>query len=524
MAKYLDDSGLAHFWGNTKEKIEEEVSDEATARSAADSSLSSAIAVERARIDTIASLPSGSTAGDAELIDIRVGADGVTYSSAGNAVRTQFQNVGIVPEYVKQYNSARGNQITTSHIFDSVMFYANTTMPFQATFPDVVTIENYGSYLATSSVARITEPVRVRNGDGSLIYNIKCLNVDSETGTAGIMHVFGKDGKYLRQVQRNVMAARATTFLADEYYAMFVEYPNVYKNIKWYALSEDFETVYTVGPNGNWKTFTDMLIALEDDTTKKTVYVQGGVYDIFAEMGGASYIASITNPASINWRDVCHVVPPNTKIVGVGHVVLKWTPDASVIGSSDMATLFSPLNVSGSCHIENIDIIVKNGRYAIHDENSGLSQYDGAIHKYVNVRAEVQQDEYGRICFGCGHGKNARFEFDNCSFKSYRENTFFMHDWPATADERSTIEFRNCVFMAGSNKAKPLFRSSDTVGRLDDVTFFGCVLGGIQYDTAATGTILQGYEVKSFLCEQLTEFVYGVTVNTPIKQYLTIQS
>jgi hypothetical protein len=50
-------------------------------------------AVLKSRMDAFTSLKPGGTVGDAELRDIRIGANGVTYASAGDAVRSQLSNI-----------------------------------------------------------------------------------------------------------------------------------------------------------------------------------------------------------------------------------------------------------------------------------------------------------------------------------------------------------------------------------------------------------------------------------------------
>ena len=49
--------------------------------------------VERARIDSFTRLSEGSTTGDAELIDARIGTDGEVYSNVGNSIRTQINRM-----------------------------------------------------------------------------------------------------------------------------------------------------------------------------------------------------------------------------------------------------------------------------------------------------------------------------------------------------------------------------------------------------------------------------------------------
>ena len=58
-----------------------------------DSSIKNDIQTQKTRIDNLAKLQAGSTTGDAELIDARVGADGITYDNVGGAIRGQVNSI-----------------------------------------------------------------------------------------------------------------------------------------------------------------------------------------------------------------------------------------------------------------------------------------------------------------------------------------------------------------------------------------------------------------------------------------------
>lgn len=76
--------------------------------------LSQRIEVEKSRIDTLTSLEDGSTTGDAELVDARIGASGFTYKNVGTAIRHQVTSINRVVDEVAR-NLIRYTALTNTY-------------------------------------------------------------------------------------------------------------------------------------------------------------------------------------------------------------------------------------------------------------------------------------------------------------------------------------------------------------------------------------------------------------------------
>lgn len=213
------------------------------------------------------------------------------------------------------------------------------------------------------------------------------------------------------------------------------------------------EYIVDINGTGDFTSFTDCLKQLKDDATPKTIKILSGTYNIFEEYGGAAFMADVD--VSAGWRANSVLVPKNTHIIGIGQVILSWTPSATDIIDDAHANLFSPINLSDdNIVLENLDIVCSNGRYCIHDEcgvrwEAATKDFQKSTHKYINIRATRLPKARGNVqVYGGGNSGEGPYIFENCVFKSPLTNVWSTHTNSNNVQGTGgcNFTFNNCIF------------------------------------------------------------------------------
>lgn len=311
------------------------------------------------RVDSlVGSTTEGSTTLDREVIDIRVGADGTTYNSAGEAVRNAL---------------AMGNLVDSSNY--------NTKMP---------DLNN----VMTPSV----HVLHFANGSKNIPMN---MPFTEWYGRIGVL--FTIKGTYFRQIyidDRQIYTRNGTR--ADNWSA-------------WRPLTKP---EYIIDINGNGD-YSSILKALKAHPKNTRFIVMHGEYDViqmYHNVYGSDYFSIYGGYAGTSdVMDRGLFLGDGVELIGQGYVELLF----NYYGENEsVKNFFSVLNTSQNNRIENIGITIAEGscRYLIHDDFAT----EGGTNVFCNLR--LKGYSYLGTSIGGGFGLYNNYVIENCQFTALKES------------------------------------------------------------------------------------------------------
>lgn len=394
--------------------------------------------IARERINNLSKMKEGSTTGDAELQDIRIGADGKEYPNAGEAVRGQLSEL---KEEIEDFINI-GNQYITNELYKVPNSYWST--PTLQSPLD--TIKSYmqiplkkGLYFYRDIYAYFSWIV-YSNGNSKRLSDL--IN-NQRSGYFYLSENADIKLSVLNSVEKPILTNDYNLYLGNTTY-----YEGEKKNVNINQFTNKKQINIVVKNDGSegfktLKSASEFIDEIYDMFDIFVIDIYSGTYDIYSEMGGSVFYNSITdtsnNRQGIQLKD-------RVSLIGHGEVTLLFEAEDDVANAINTQCA-SVLEVYGNSSIENIKIIARNCRYCIHDETGGLL-YRFAHHKYKNVTLYHKPNKAGTwtstSAIGIGTSSGNKYDFENSIFKSDDFIAWGLHN--NAGQETNTIVLDGCVF------------------------------------------------------------------------------
>lgn len=485
--------------------------------------------IERRRIDTFTSLSQGSTTGDAELIDGRIGVDNKKYSNIGGAIRGQITDVKNEIDNVSNAIPYLKSVIKEVNILDTAILHEKALYNDGAVGDKTSAVSNI---VYDNTYGFCYEPIRVRDDNGNLLYNnLKSSKTINQS--VPVAFYFSKSGSYVKTIYGSGLYKLNGVFdIPDNVYfiaiqqwyqtvANPIDYKVTYdvKSKAWVENDTSEGLVYHVG-SGEYNGITHFNGVIEcfnyvkNIDGLKTIHIYDGTYDVLAELGGMTYINS-KNTTDHTWQEVQPVLS-DVRIIGHGNVKLNFLLDVT---NYSHYWLFSCLNLRGNHYIENIEIHSANCRYSIHDESE--YSYPNTTHEYVNVRAYHNEALIGQgQAYGSGYSINSIGIFKDCYF------TGMYDSWTTHANEGCKFFFYNTIIKSLKGDSKCALRISQNGQAKLYSKISNCFIGnGLAVSNEWTdGTVKNDTEIELLNTKipYLDNRYTNSTILSPIISYNTI--
>jgi len=226
---------------------------------------------------------------------------------------------------------------------------------------------------------------------------------------------------------------------------------------------------------------------------------KGTAFDILEEMGGDSYLSTITNTSN---NQMGMPLKDYINLIGIGKVKLyAYLPDSCTLAQS---TCFSTIDIFGEATLENLTIEIKNGRYAVHDESN--NKKPNRKHRFKKCKFIHLGNKSGLWpaphAYASGTSACCIYDYEDCIFDASGSGGYPWDIHNYAPQQGCTISLNGCEMIKSKNQPVSLkfgfngYAPSTT----DPDAYASCFNDVFIKNIIADGTIQVAPEVNSYSC------------------------